>query len=222
MSTRRFAAAGAAGFGVLAVYSAGLLAIEWSTSQDFVRNFFTDIEGPVPFYAVNTTLSVFLLWTAAVLFLVAAACTADDRGAARWRRFFLSQVCVFAFLGMDDRFKFHEWSARHLGIGDHWVLMAVAVAEAALLVLLGGALVWRSRSVLLLGAGTALFGVMFLIDACFPHDMVLRLSLEDLAKTWSAALFCLWAWSLCSRSIDRLRTAPLRGDRRPWPDARPS
>ena len=55
---------------VLVIYSVVLLAIEWNHSQEFVRNYFTDIVGPDRFYAINTTLCVFLLGGTALLFLV--------------------------------------------------------------------------------------------------------------------------------------------------------
>jgi hypothetical protein len=97
-------------FGLLVVYSAVLIGVELSTSQAFVRNFFTDIEGPVHFYAVNTTLTVALLWGAALLFAVCVVCTEGLPDAAQPRWFYLSQVLMFAFLGFDDRFQFHEWA----------------------------------------------------------------------------------------------------------------
>ena len=59
---------------LLIAYSLALVGIEWCTSQDYVRNFVCDIDGPVPFYAVNTTLSVFLLWATALLFAICLAC----------------------------------------------------------------------------------------------------------------------------------------------------
>ncbi len=43
---------------------------------------------------------------------------------------------------------------------------------------------------------------MLFIDACVRHDMVLRLSLEDLAKTWASLLFFSFAWPLC---VERTR-----------------
>ena len=46
---------------------APLVAIELQTSQDYVRQYFTDIRGDVFLYAVNTTLSTFLLAATALL-----------------------------------------------------------------------------------------------------------------------------------------------------------
>lgn len=189
----------------LVLYSLLLLGIEFYTSQSFVRNFFTDIEGPVPFYAVNTTLSVFLLWATALLFAVCLLCIQGTENNQRLRLFFISQLIIFAWLGLDDRFKFHEGLAWRMGIGDHWILIAVAVIEVLCLVALGGKYLLDSGSVghLFLAAGA--FCVMIVIDAWFPHDMRLRLSCEDLAKTWAATYLFLFAWSSCAERIQFLQ-----------------
>lgn len=192
---------------VLAVYSVVLLATELATSQDFVRNFFTDIEGPVPFYAVNTTLSVFLLWATATIFAVCLVCTEGMPDTRRLQRFFLSQVLVFAFLGLDDRFKAHEYLAWQLGVGDHYVLLSVAAMEVVFLVVLGGRTVLESRAARCLFGASLLFGGMVFFDACVQHDMVLRLSLEDLAKSWASLLFFAFAWLLCTERIEALKHA---------------
>ena len=93
---------------LLALYSAALIVVELRTSQDFVRNYFTDIEGPVPFFAVNTTISVFLLWSTALMFVVCLATIDGVSNETRIRWFFISQVVVFAYLGFDDRFIYEE------------------------------------------------------------------------------------------------------------------
>ena len=51
---------------------------------------------------------------------------------------------------------------------------------------------------------------MIFFDACVPHDMVLRLTLEDLAKTWANLCFLTFAWQLCSARIAELKFAKLR------------
>ncbi|MCP4210963.1 MAG: hypothetical protein GY764_05730, partial [Halieaceae bacterium] len=55
---------------VLVIYSLVMLAIEANTSQAFVRNYFSDIEGEAPFYGINTSISVFFLWATALLFVI--------------------------------------------------------------------------------------------------------------------------------------------------------
>ncbi len=83
---------GIAVLALLAVYSVVLIGVELNTSQDYVRNFFTDIDGPVPFYAVNTTLSVFFLWATALVFAICVACTHGLPDMDRIHWFFISQV----------------------------------------------------------------------------------------------------------------------------------
>ena len=189
----------------LALYSVALLVCELLTSQDFVRNFVADIAGPVPLYAVNTTLSASLLWATALLFAVCAAALRPGEE-PRLRRFYVSQVIMFLFLGVDDRFHTHEIVAEQLAIPDHYVLAVVAVIEVLLLVRLGGSAVWRHPSRPFLVAGAVAFCVMLAIDALVPHDLVLRLTTEDLAKTWGGFFLFLWAWSHVSDRLERLKS----------------
>ena len=93
-------------FSLFAVYSLLLIVVELQTSQDHVRNYFTDIEGPVPFYAVNTTISVFLLWATALMFAASFACTDKVADTRRLRWFLCSQILVFSFLAVCPGFYF--------------------------------------------------------------------------------------------------------------------
>ncbi|MGH7803507.1 MAG: hypothetical protein ACREQJ_04110, partial [Candidatus Binatia bacterium] len=150
-------------FVVLALYSVALIGTEASTSHDFVRQFFADIEGDVPFYAINTTLSVSLQWAAALVFLVSATALGDGSEDRERRRFYWAQAAILAYTGFDDQFLVHEKLTWRLGIGDHWVLVAVAGAEAALLATLGRRVLpapaWTQ-----LRAAVVLFVVMMTID----------------------------------------------------------
>ncbi len=195
----------------LIAYSVMLLLVEFYTSQDFVRQFFTDISGDVPFYAINTTMSVFLLWSTALLMVFSAATLKDVPEARDVRRFFISQAAVFGFMGFDDRFQFHEVVADRIGIGDHFVILVVVAIEIALLAMFGRPRHFTCRTAAMFFAGGALFAVMLAIDALAPHMMVLRLSLEDLAKTWSAALFFAFAWETCTNQY-RLHALRVEND----------
>ncbi len=201
----------AATIGGLLVYSAVLIGIELATSQAYVRNFFTDIEGPVPFYAVNTTLSVALLWATALLFVILIAWAEGRPELARERWFYFSQAWVFAVLGCDDRFLLHEKLSYRLGIGDHYVLLAIAALELAALWSWRRWRVLEDRAGKRLAVGAALFTAMIVIDGWFPHEMVLRLSLEDLLKTWAGLFFFLFGWQLLMERIRPTPAMPLEG-----------
>ncbi len=97
---------------------------------------------------------------------------------------------------------------------DHYVLITVGLGEVALLWLLGRQFL-QGRAKLFLILACLLFGVMLFFDALAPHFMPLRLSLEDLAKTWSSLFFLLFAWEI---HLDQVRA--LAGARDPADDAR--
>jgi hypothetical protein len=75
---------------LLGIYSIVLIVIEILVSQEFVRNFFTDITGPVPFYAINTSLSVFLLLATVLTFAVCLICIEGDEQSKTLQRQFYS------------------------------------------------------------------------------------------------------------------------------------
>ncbi len=186
-------------YGLLVAYSIVLLGIEWTTSQDYVRNFFTDVTGPVPFYAVNTTLSVSLLWGTALLFGVCAFCSREQK-ATTAQNFYLSQTAIFFWLGFDDRFQFHEKASAFLTIRDEWILLAVAGLELALLLKYSRVYLPKSANRYFISA-SLLFVGMIIVDGLFPHDLVLRLSSEDILKTWACFQFALAAWSTVTFQI---------------------
>jgi hypothetical protein len=184
----------AALMGLLIGYSLTIIFIEWRTDQDYVRNYVADISGPVRFYAVNTTLSAFLLWSTALVFALNTQFLGRGTADAKMRLFYISQFCVFCYLGVDERFMLHEWLGGQLGVNDAWLLLTLGLAEIGLLAFLGE-LKLRAlaiRAPLLMGA--VFFSIMVVIDGVFPEKMRLRLSFEDLAKTWGS--FSLFLFSV--------------------------
>jgi len=187
---------------VLLIYSTLLVALEWSTSQATVRPYFADISGPVHFYAVNTSLSVFLLGGTGLLFLVALS-FAGEESPPREKRFYFSQACFFAYLGVDDRFLVHEYIGKRLQIDDAFVLLTMGVIEFACLVLLARPYLKKRKTVVPFAAASAFFGLMVLFDGFIPRGMTLRLSGEDLFKTWGCFCFLLFAWSILEDAVLR-------------------
>lgn len=184
----------------LASYSLVMLIAEFMTSQEEVRPYFTDISGPVRFYAINTSLSVFLLWGTALLFLVTLSFRKADT-CIREILFLLSQVCVFGYLGMDDRFLLHEQIGQRLQIGDHYVLLVVGFAEALCLWFLGRKYLMSLHTFVPLFLAAAFFGLMTIVDGFFPHEMVMRLSIEDLLKVWAGFCFLIFSWSVLHQFV---------------------
>ena len=178
---------------VLAAYTLALLALEWNTSQDYVRHYFSDIEDGKPFFAINTTISTFLLLGCAMLLAFGALSGVREtvKGA---NLFAWSQAGMFAFLAFDDRFQLHEALAYRIGIADHFIMFTWAAVEVAFVALLARPRAIPVISAIYFVAGVFLFGFMMVFDALMPHAMPMRLSIEDLAKTWAAAGFFASAW----------------------------
>lgn len=197
---------------LLAIYSATMIWIEIRSGQDYVRHYMTDIDGPVRFYAINTTLSVCLLWGAAGLFLLNLITTRDWKGRGRERLFFLSQFLLLAYLGMDDRFKFHETFGWLFGVNDVFVLGAIAAAELAALGILGNLRIRSPKTRNYLVLGGLLTGLMLIADGAFADDQFLRLSIEDLFKAWASLFLFLFSWEVYSDNLDKMLEAASRSN----------
>lgn len=180
--------------------------MELNTSQNYVRQYFSDIEGDVPFFAINTTLSVFFL-AGACLLLLFLATNLSEGAPARSRLFLVVQAGIFLLLALDDRFQLHEAIAYRVGIGDHYILGVWASLQVANLLLLCRLPLINVTTAILFAGAVAFFAVMMVFDIWVAHDGVLRLSVEDLSKTWATALFLAAAWSLA-----RFHLAPRETD----------
>jgi hypothetical protein len=175
----------------LAVYSAALLALEWQTSQDHVRHYFTDIKGPVFFYAVNTSLSASLLAGAGLLFLFTALHALKER---RQQLLFAGQGLFCLWSAFDDRFSIHEKVAGALETGDGYLMASVALANAALYLALFRPTDFNRTMAVRLTLAAGFYFVMLLFDTSMPDRMLWRLSIEDLCKTWAGLMFLALAW----------------------------
>lgn len=188
-------------------YTLALLGIEYQWGQDYVRHYFTDISGPVRFYAVNTTLSNFLLWAIALLFFVCWLWAREIGQAPRKQRFYGLQVLVFVYLGADERFMLHEWLGARLDANDAWFLLVVGLVELYALFSLGEILRQSRRVKAYLLTAAAFFGLMLFFDVAVPHRMLWRLSIEDLAKLWSDIFLLLFAWELFRQQMRQVIAA---------------
>ncbi|MEK8016800.1 MAG: hypothetical protein VSS75_008025 [Candidatus Parabeggiatoa sp.] len=180
-------------FLLVGIYSLVLIVIEWQTSQPYVRQFVTDIQGEVFFYAINTTLSVFLLWATALLFGVCLLCIDKvKQPQAYW--FYISQIILFIYLGCDERFLIHETMGKWLGRNDAYLLLGLGFIEIGLLAWLGDLRNKPKMARYFLYSAALFFAIMFVIDATFPSRLVLRLSIEELTKLWADICLILFAW----------------------------
>ena len=188
----------------LVIYSAALLWIEATTSQEYVRQYFTDIGQPkkpgyfaaptgnITFYAINTSLSAFFLACAGVLLIFA---TVAKPG--RWSgqaSLYAGQGAILMWMAADERFMLHEKIGAALHTRSTVILIAAVLINGALYAALFRASYFNLRMAGLFAAGVMTFLVMMFLDLLLPHNMPLRLSFEDLTKTWSGFAFLLFAW----------------------------
>ena len=185
-------------------YTAALLSIEYRFGQEHVRNYFTDIMGPVRFYAVNTTLSAFLLGAIALIFFACWLLT-EAEDSKKPQLFYASQALIFLYLGIDERFMLHEWWGELLDKNDAYFVLLPGVLILVSLYFWGALerQSWRAKIYLLLAA--AFFAVMMVFDVIVPDQMLWRLSIEDLTKLWSDICLLLFAWEVFKQRIEQIK-----------------
>ncbi len=191
-------------FFILTIYCVVLISLEINVSQEYVRNFFTDIEGDVPLYAVNTSLSVFLLLGTSLIFIIVLKTLPREENSKKIL-FYRSQIILFAYLGMDDRFLIHEHIGYVFGINDALILAGLGVLEIILILAWSNYQQWSKRTRNYLLAAAACAALMILIDGAFPREMIPRLSLEDFSKTWANAFIFMFSWSILMHNINTLK-----------------
>lgn len=201
----------------LVIYSLVLLYIEATTSQEYVRTYFTDIgraakkgfyaapDGQIGF-AINTSLSAFNLGAAGVLTLFAGLARGGRLGKAEW--LFTLQGCMFLYLSADDRLMLHERIGHALHTYSTVILALAGLINLLLYLVLFRFSYFNRRMIVLLITGGILTGFMQVCDLLLPHRMPLRLSIEDLLKTWAGFFFLWFGWeSARYRLVDRATAA---------------
>jgi len=179
-------------FLALVIYSSALLRLEAQTSQDHVRPYFSDVLSSVPFFAVNTTLSSLLQFCAAML-LFFAATSASRPG--RQCLLYAFQGFLLLYTAADDRFMFHERLSTYLDVGDGWLMLALTGINLCAYLALFKTSYFNLNMLISLIFAAILFFMMMVFDTLLPEKMFLRLSLEDLSKTWSAFFLFTFGWA---------------------------
>ncbi|WP_394746799.1 hypothetical protein [Spongiimicrobium salis] len=182
------------GVPVLLLYSIFIVIVELQYGQTGVREYLTDINGSGPFYGLNTTFTTILLTLTSYNFILCALrYHKKEKGRNLQLLFFIIQALIFLYLALDERFKVHERVGGKLGIDDAYVLGLVGVGELVVLYYFKELLWNNTLKSYALYLGGLCFGIMILIDAFGAKEGLLRLSFEDLSKTW--AIFFLFIYS---------------------------
>lgn len=200
-------------FPLLILYSGLLLYIEGQFGQAMARHFFTDIDGvyrsPLlgfPFYGINTTLNAFGLWATTLVFVIGLSLI-DPSRETQEKRFFLSQIVMFAYFGFDDRFMLHESLYR----GD-LILAGLGGIELCCLIFWGQVKTRSPVARRYLYLGVLWATLMLAVDFLLPSHLIFRLSAEDLSKLWGTVYLFLFAWELVATRIRSLKDAQYDGN----------
>ena len=194
-------------FALLTLYTLLLIYLEARFSQDFVRNYFADVIGPRPFYAVNSVLSLSLMICTGALFLVNFILVDGLRGRGKAPVFYATQMLLFVYFALDELFMIHEHVGLRFGFNDAFYILGFGAVEVAAIYWLGEPRAMGRRARRLLVTGAILFVGMWVVDAYAPKRAFLRLSFEDLFKLWAIVFLFMWALQICRDRIEDLKRA---------------
>ncbi len=186
-------------------------AVALFSSEYAVRYFLTDLVSTcpnysyLPFFGINTTFSVFLLWAGAVLFLAAHRCLKTAGTDSKEELFLVSQFLMFLYLGCDDRLLIHERLSDTIGMKDALFFGALGLLELFFLLRWGKLLTRPLRQIVDVLIAGFFFCAMVAADVLLPYNFQPRLALEDLSKLWSAVFLFKFAWDVCIEKIESLK-----------------
>jgi hypothetical protein len=188
---------------LLVIYSITLLVTQSNTSEEYVRQYFTDIKGDVAFYAVNTSISAFLLASTGLIFIL---CTTffSSKTSFSEKIFIYTQIVTFFYLAIDDRFQVHD--AKGLPFRGEYIFLLVGFIEGVVLLFYGKILQqeWKIKTPLFIAG--VFFCIMFVIDIYGEKlGVPLRLSVEDLCKTWANVFFFLFAYNVFKIRVEGIK-----------------
>ncbi len=206
-------------FAALLCYSAALLGVDFTCSQEHARGYFSDIvdgvDYPLPYYAlfgINTTLTVVLLSGISILFAVCIGCGNRTERGGKPLFFLWSQFFFFLYLTCDERLLIHEKAGLILGMEDAFLLIGLGIIELLLLFVAGDVMKQGVKLKGCLLVACAFFAAMVFIDAFLPPRMPGRLALEDLSKTWAIVFLFMYAWHFSMGWISDLNERDSNGN----------
>ncbi len=179
---------------LLIIYSIFIIAIEYLFGQPHVREYLGDIKGDVILFGINTTLTTLFLVLIAYNFIL---CTVNYKKSEKSEKsflpFFVLQTALFLYLAIDERFMIHERIGHYLGFESAYLLASIGLFELIILYHYKELNWQKTVKSYTLYLACIFFGIMILLDAFGTADGKLRLSFEDLSKTW--AIFFLFIYS---------------------------
>lgn len=196
---------------IVTAYCLGLVITEWLTSPQYVENFFTEIRGPVMLYGINTTFSSFFLLATSMMFVLALVMERNQDYTPEYTRFFFAQFIIFFYIGMNDRFYFHEIFALKTPIIE--ALTYSILFGILLLIYLTWGLNFLKHPKISSNLFLALLFFLFtaILDTLHTVAIPFHASLVGITKTLSCVFIFLFSWDIVFLQIQQLKTKNTKG-----------
>lgn len=188
---------------LLFIYSSGIVVISF-VKPLWIEPIFDEIRGPFVFFAINTSLTMFFLWASALLFIVNTFAESILENRTRIIVFYIIQAAILFYLGLDERFMFHERAGDATGLDDVIFLLGIVIVELMLLIFYFKIFSQEFRKWRILVWAGILIGITLITDIKYFHTdkfSLLLMLIEELAEVWASFLLMLWPVEIILRRV---------------------
>lgn len=196
---------------LVSAYCLTLLLTEYFTSTEYAQNFFTEIEGPVMFYGLNTTFTSFFLLATSLIFVLALVMERHQDYTPEYTKFFFSQFLIFLYIGLTDRFCFHQIFAFETPFVE--ALTYSIIFGVFLLTYLTWGLNFLKHPKISTNLFLSLLFFLFtaILDSLHLKQIPLATSLTGITKALSCIFIFLFAWDIVLLQIQQLKAKNTKG-----------
>ena len=190
------------------IYSIVLIGLEFMGSSQTTSSVCSRINSSVSFYAINSTICYFLLWSSSLLLLL---CIHYNSLTSQEKAFFFTQMTFFFLLGICERFIGYQRASEIFSIHPIFLVCSVLALEGFLLmVLMPENFSYNAKTCLY----RAFFMVLFMLvldslDAMANSYVSISPLFPHLCKTWACIYLFFFSWN----TLDAKMQLPKNGHR---------
>ncbi len=180
---------------ILLFYSILLICMEFMGLSKVTSYVYSRINPDISFYAINSTICYFLLWTSSLILLL---CVYYNSLSGNEKAFYWTQIIIFFLLGISERFIGYAKASELFSIHPIFlVCSALALEGFLLMVLLPENFLYDAKICLHRAFFMVLFMVILdIIDATAKNYIPVSPLFSHLCKTWMCIYLFLFSWNV--------------------------
>lgn len=190
------------------IYSAVLIFMEFMGSSRVSSDVCSRINSSISFYAINSTICYFLLWSSSLLLLL---CTQYTSITSQEKSFFYTQMAFFFFLGICERFLGYQKASELFSIHPIFLVCSVLALQGFLIMILTPENSSYDSKICLHRAFFMIFFMIILdtLDSVAKEYVPINPLFPHLCKTW----FCIYLFAFSWNILEAKMQLPKNGHR---------